>query len=135
MKRSLPALLIAAAAILPASHAGAASKKTTPTVPTAKAKPPVTRTFAGPSADMEWGPVQVTLIVKNKKVIDIRASAPTERERSAFINQQALPLLKQEVLHAQSANIYAISGATMTSDAYYQSLQVALAAAHKAHAL
>jgi len=133
MKRALPALLVATAAILPSSHAGAASMKI---VFAAKAKPPVAaRIFTGPSEDMEWGPVQVTLVVKNKKVTDIRASAPTERERSAIINQQALPLLRQEVLQAQSAHIYAISGATMTSDAYYQSLQVALAAAHKAHAL
>jgi uncharacterized protein with FMN-binding domain len=57
------------------------------------------------------------------------------RARSVFINEQALPLLRQEVLRAQSARIDEVSGATLTSDAYDASLQAAIAAAKKAHAL
>jgi uncharacterized protein with FMN-binding domain len=79
---------------------------------------------------MRWGTVQVTIIVKGKKIKDVKASAPEERERSAIINQQALPILRQEVLKVQSATIDTVSGATLTSDAYAQSLQAAIKKAH-----
>jgi uncharacterized protein with FMN-binding domain len=41
-----------------------------------------------------------------------------------------VPILKREVLSAQSANIHAVSGATLTSNAYKQSLRNALSKAH-----
>ncbi len=96
----------------------------------AKPTPAPLRTITGPSVDMDWGPVQATLVVQGKRLVDVRISAPTERARSAFINQQAVPWLRQETLQAQSANINLISGATLTSEAYAQSLQAALDAAH-----
>ncbi len=103
-------------------------------VSTAKPKPVTAHRYVGPSADMQWGPVQVTIVVKGKTVTDISATAPTERARSAFINGQAIPMLRQEVLQAKTAakikNIYGISGATMTSDAFYESLLAALKTAH-----
>lgn len=91
-------------------------------------------TYVGPSSDMDWGPVQVTIVVKGKLVTDLSATAPTERPRSAFINNQAVPMLRQEVLQAKTVanikNIYGISGATLTSEAFYQSLLAALTSAH-----
>jgi len=72
----------------------------------------------------------VSIVVQGTRITDIEATAPTERQRSAFINQQALPLLRQEVLQAQSAAVDVISGATLTSEAYGASLQAALDAAH-----
>ena len=91
-------------------------------------------TYVGPSADMQWGPVQVTIVVKGKLVTDLSATAPTERARSAMINGQAVPMLRQEVLQAKTVanikNIYGISGATLTSEAFYQSLLAALTSAH-----
>ena len=74
----------------------------------------------------------MTIVVKGRKITDIRATAPSERPRSAYINKQAVPILRQEVLKAQSANIDGISGATMTSEAFDASLQAALKAAHLA---
>jgi uncharacterized protein with FMN-binding domain len=91
--------------------------------------PPVAGTVQGPSVDMRWGLVQVTIVVKNKQLMDVEATAPTERQRSADINGQAIPWLRSEALQAHSANINLISGATMTSDAFTQSLQAALAQA------
>ena len=133
MRTALPAALLTVvvtanpAAAFAASHAGAKSTATKKTTPVA------THTYAGPSVDMQWGPVQVTIVVKGKLVTNLSATAPMERARSAFINQQAIPMLRQEVLLAKTAakikNIYGISGATMTSEAFYQSL---LAALHKA---
>ena len=51
---------------------------------------------------------------------------PFDHQRSAEISQQAQPLLHDEVLQAQSAQINLLSGATYTSDAYQRSLQAAL---------
>ncbi len=114
----------------------ASAKTATYATPRPHTTPAVTtHTYAGPGVDMQWGTVQVTIVVKGKRIVDIQASAPTERERSAFINQQAVPMLRQEVLQAQSATIDLIGGATMTSDAYDQSLQAAVDKAHKAHTL
>jgi uncharacterized protein with FMN-binding domain len=93
-------------------------------------KAPATRKYTGPVEDMQWGPVQVTITVKGKKITDVQATAPMERPRSAFINEQAIPMLRQEVLQAQSGNIDAIGGATMTSEAFYLSLEAALTNAH-----
>jgi hypothetical protein len=56
-------------------------------------------------------------------------SAPQNNPVSSSINGQAVPLLRQETLRAQSANVNMISGATITSQAYIQSLQAALAQA------
>ncbi len=57
---------------------------------------------------------------------------PNHTDRSVFINQQALPMLVQEVLAAQfTGSINMISGATNTSDAFIQSLQSALAQAQR----
>ncbi len=145
MHRLLPILVTTAAAVVPAgliwtavhptqAPTAAPRPKPTPTHvahprpvvrPTATPRPTV-RAIAGPSVDMRWGPVQVTIIVTGKRITDVQASAPTERDRSAFINSQAIPMLRQEVLQAQSANIDTLSGATMTSEAYITSLQAAL---------
>jgi uncharacterized protein with FMN-binding domain len=114
----------------PATHA-----KATP-VAARKSTSSATRTYVGPSVDMQWGPVQVTIVVKGNAVSGLSATAPTERARSAFINNQAIPMLRQEVLQAKTAanikNIYGISGATLTSEAFYQSLLSALHSARLA---
>ena len=96
---------------------------------TAHAASPIKR-YPGPIEDMRWGPVRVTIYVQGNNIKDVRATAPNERTRSAIINQQALPLLKKEVLHAQSAKIDLLSGATLTSEAYVLSLKGAIKAAH-----
>ena len=54
---------------------------------------------------MQWGTVQVTIVVKGKRITDLRATYPSERPRSAYINKQAIPWLRSEALQAQSANI------------------------------
>jgi uncharacterized protein with FMN-binding domain len=51
---------------------------------------------------------------------------PNGNPRDAEINSQALPILIQETTSAQSADIDMVSGATVTSTGYLQSLQSAL---------
>jgi len=118
--KAIPAVVSALALVAPAAPAFAKTK------PKKKKKPAVTRTVQGPSVDMQWGPIQVTVRVKGAKILDVSATYPTERPRSQFINEQAIPMLRQEVLQLQSAQIDLIGGATLTSEAYAQSLQAAL---------
>ncbi len=51
---------------------------------------------------------------------------PSENHKDAEINDYALPILVQDTLSAQSAKIDMVSGATVTSDGYVESLQSAL---------
>ncbi|MHB8507705.1 MAG: FMN-binding protein [Candidatus Dormibacteria bacterium] len=83
--------------------------------------------FTGSGISMRFGDVQVKVIVKGGRIVDVQTpQMPFDRERSAYISQVAGPLLHDEVLKAQSAQIDTIGGATYTSDAYAQSLQAAL---------
>jgi uncharacterized protein with FMN-binding domain len=78
-----------------------------------------------------WGPVKVTITVANGKVTAADAvEVPSGNPRDDEINSYAVPVLNQEVLDAQNAGIDTVSGATVTSDGYIQSLQSALDAAH-----
>lgn len=87
-------------------------------------------TFPGPVVQGFYGPVQASLVVRDGKITKVSISAPKDNPSSAYINSVAVPLLRRETLRAQSAKIDGISGATVTSDAYYQSLQSALKKAH-----
>jgi uncharacterized protein with FMN-binding domain len=130
-KRNL-ALILSAVTAVPATHALTAHAAGVGPKARAATKP---QKFKGPAEDMRWGTVRVTISVKNKKITGVSAIAPEERSRSLFINQQALPMLKQEVLQAQNATIDAVSGATMTSEAYITSLKGAIKSAKKHKAL
>ena len=55
---------------------------------------------------------------------------PQGASNDAQINGDALPILDREVVQQQSAAIDAVSGATVTSDGYLQSLQSAIDQAH-----
>jgi uncharacterized protein with FMN-binding domain len=95
--------------------------------PTTSAPRPTTRTYTGQQVDNQYGPVQVQITVQGHTITDVEAVVlPTDRARSAYISQQAGPLLRQEALQAQSAQIDGVSGATYTSQSYAQSLQSAL---------
>ncbi|HEX6499947.1 MAG TPA: FMN-binding protein [Micromonosporaceae bacterium] len=84
-------------------------------------------TVTGPAVDTPYGPVQVKVSFANGKIADVQAvQTPNDRRRSVAINGYAAPILRQEVLQAQSANVDLVSGATTTSEAYLQSLQAAI---------
>jgi uncharacterized protein with FMN-binding domain len=88
-------------------------------------------TFTGGVADTRWGPVQVEITVQGGKITQSRAvQYPQNNGRDQEINGFALPVLNQEVVQQQSAAIDAVSGATVTSDGYLQSLQSAIDQAH-----
>jgi uncharacterized protein with FMN-binding domain len=88
-------------------------------------------TYAGSVAQTRWGPVQVSITVAGGKITDVAVPVyPSGNHRDEEINAYALPVLRQETLAAQSADIDAVSGATVTTDGYVESLQAALDAAH-----
>ena len=84
-------------------------------------------TVTGAVASTEWGPVQVQLTVKAGKITQVSVvQYPNGNGRDQEINSYALPILTQETTEAQSANIDMVSGATVTSNGYIQSLQSAI---------
>jgi uncharacterized protein with FMN-binding domain len=90
-----------------------------------------TRTLTGDVVSNQYGDVQVAVVLNGTKIVDVKAlQMPFDRSRSQDISTQAAPLLHDEVIQAQSAQIQTIGGATYTSDSYAQSLQSALDKAH-----
>jgi uncharacterized protein with FMN-binding domain len=88
--------------------------------------------YSGPVVSTEFGPVQVRITVSGGSMTDVAAlQLPTSHYRSIQINDRAVPILRQEALAAQSADIDTVSGATATSVAYRKSLQAALDAAKR----
>lgn len=86
--------------------------------------------YTGNVADAYYGLVQVKVIVSGGKITDVQfLQHPSDRSTSVYINNQAMPYLKQETIQAQSANVNVISGATATSQAFIESLSSALAQA------
>jgi uncharacterized protein with FMN-binding domain len=85
----------------------------------------------GTVAQTQWGPVQVQVHISHHRITDVKALVfPSGSGHDQAINSYALPVLRQEVLSAQSARIDSVSGATITSGGYRESLQAALDAAH-----
>ena len=77
--------------------------------------------------DTQYGIVQVKITVADRKITDVAFVKLTAFDgRSRQINSDAAPILLQETLSAQSAQIDSVSGASYTSQGYFQSLQSAL---------
>jgi uncharacterized protein with FMN-binding domain len=89
--------------------------------------PSATRTVTGPTVQTQWGPVQVQLTLKGGTITDVSVlQQPSGNPQDDAINSYALPILVRETLGQQSAQIDMVSGATVTSVGYLQSLQSAL---------
>lgn len=97
----------------------------TDTTPTTHAS--AVRTIDGDPFANPYGTVQVRVTLQGTQITDVTPlQMPVDRRYSAELSQQAAPLLLQEVLQAQSAQINILSGASYTSQSYAQSLQSAL---------
>jgi uncharacterized protein with FMN-binding domain len=87
--------------------------------------------YDGNTYSNQYGDVQVRVIIKGGKITDVQPlTLPSDRSRSYEISQEAGPMLHDEAIQAQSAQIDTIGGATYTSDGYARSLQSALDKAH-----
>jgi uncharacterized protein with FMN-binding domain len=127
----------------PTSPDATATQHDTSPAPTRTQQPPPTETpaptavtangaykdgqYTGNVADAFYGPLEVKVVIQKGKIVDVQVlDYPHDRRRSAVINDQALPWLHDEVISTQSAQVDMISGATLTSQAYIESLQTAL---------
>jgi uncharacterized protein with FMN-binding domain len=138
VRRALTAVVSAAVLALPYAAVADAATKPRPKVRTVRTV--TSKTYVGPAYDADrWGTVTVTAIVRRttvktgtkkqvtRRLVDVRGAYEVHTDRSQYIMEQAIPMLKQEVLTAQSVNVNMIGNATYTSEAFLQSLQAALA--------
>jgi len=143
MQQRVAALITAGALAVPTANAAAAATAPAKTLAT-PIKKVTTRKFTGPEVQADrWGTVQVIITVRKtatttgtrrrvtRQYLDLGGSYSYHTDRSRFIMSQSLPILRQEFLQAQSANIQMVSGATYTSQAFLQSLQAALLQAQR----
>ncbi|GLP63675.1 MULTISPECIES: FMN-binding protein [unclassified Streptomyces] len=90
--------------------------------PSASATEEASRTVDGTAVDTEKGTVQVQVTFEGDKISAVRMlQQPNHPQTTA-----AVPKLVAETLEAQSADIDTVSGATITSDGYKESLQAAI---------
>jgi uncharacterized protein with FMN-binding domain len=84
-------------------------------------------TYDGGPADANWGAVEVQAVIASGRLQDLHIlQYPDHHGRSIAINQRALPILMQEAIQAQQAQVDVLTGATDTSEAFIQSLGAAL---------
>jgi uncharacterized protein with FMN-binding domain len=89
------------------------------------------RTATGAVENFGYGILAVKVTVDGSRIRDVQvATLQVAEPTSQQICDVAVPMLRSEVLAAQSAQINAISGATYTSEAYAYSLQAALDKLH-----
>ena len=147
-----PAISVAtipAAGAAAASPAGAApSQGSSGTTPSSKSKskgkakagrsaapkassastPSSSRTAVGPQVNYSWGVLSVSVTVSGTKITKVGIASLDDggNPRSQYIDQNSIPVLEQQAVAAQSANIQGVSGASYTSAGFQQSLQAAL---------
>lgn len=133
---SLPAAAGAAAA--PGSAASAGPKGATqgqspasgssPSPGSAGQQASGARTAVGAGVNYNYGILSVKVTVSGSKILKVGIASIDDggNPRSQYIDQQSIPMLEQQVIHAQSANIQSVSGASYTSAGFVQSLQSAL---------
>jgi uncharacterized protein with FMN-binding domain len=84
-------------------------------------------TITGKVANTVYGPVQIQLVVKSRKIVKVAVlEQPTNTIHDIQIGEFAFPKLIGETLAAQNAKIDAVSGASYTSAGYIASLQSAV---------
>ncbi|MEU0878446.1 FMN-binding protein [Lentzea sp. NPDC005914] len=111
MHRAIPAMLLSASGLIAVWQ----FEPATSVAPSGQA-------VAGEAVPTKRGTVQVEVVFAGDRIADVRVlrapdSAPT---------RMALPILREEALLVQSADIDTVSGATITSEAYSRSLQYAI---------
>ncbi|MGK2850222.1 MAG: FMN-binding protein [Candidatus Limnocylindrales bacterium] len=113
----------------PAATSGSTTGPTAPaaTIAPAAAAALVDGTVTGPVVTTRYGDVQVQINISSGVLTDVTAlQLPSGDRRTNRISSAAEPILREEALTAQSAQIDLLSGATYTSKGYTKLLQAAL---------
>ncbi|WP_069767586.1 FMN-binding protein [Streptomyces sp. LUP30] len=132
MKRALPVLVLSVAGLIPvwryAPSTGTTSTTQAVSTPPASSdgssstSPSGSPVLTGTTVTTEKGDVQVQVTYDGDKITAVRMlKQPNHPQTTA-----AVPKLIAETLTAQSADIDTVSGATLTSDGYKESLQAAI---------
>ncbi|WP_031110756.1 FMN-binding protein [Streptomyces sp. NRRL S-146] len=130
MKRALPVLVLSVAGLVPlwryapshdtGSSPAAAAPASTPSVSSSGGT--TSAVVPGSTVDTEKGPVQVEVTFDGDRIASVRMLRQPDHPQTTA----AVPQLIEETLQAQSADVDAVSGATITSDGYKESLQAAI---------
>jgi uncharacterized protein with FMN-binding domain len=128
VKRALPVLVLTVAGLVPVwryapSHESAATgEAAVAPLPAASAPAASSDVVAGPAVATEKGDVQVEVTFEGERIAAVRMLRQPNHPQTT----NAVPVLIEETLRAQSADIDTVSGATITSEGYRKSLQAAL---------
>jgi uncharacterized protein with FMN-binding domain len=85
-------------------------------------------TYTGDAVTIRYGIVQVKITVQGGKIVDAQAVQAPSGSNDRY-TQKAVPVLRQQTIAIQSANVQGVSGASFTSYGWYQSLASAIAKA------
>lgn len=86
--------------------------------------------YVGDRADAYYGNVQVAVDISGGKVTKVQVlEYPKTQQNSIRLNEDAIPRLATEAIAVQNANVDSITGASLTSAAFLESLSVALSQA------
>jgi uncharacterized protein with FMN-binding domain len=110
--------------------AAAPTTKTTTTNPSQASGKYKNGEYTGPVTDAIYGPMQVKILVQDGKLSDVEfLQYPNDKPETLKISNDVMPVLKEEAIKAQTAEVDNITGATQTVDGFKQSLAAALAQA------
>ncbi|SMF37926.1 FMN-binding protein [Streptomyces sp. Amel2xC10] len=125
MKRALPVLVLSVAGLIPVWR----YEPSAPAAPSVSAGPSASAgssaagsTVTGTPVRTEKGDVQVQLTYDGDTITAVKLLKQPNHPQTAA----AVPRLIAATLEAQSADIDTVSGATVTSDGYRESLQAAI---------
>ncbi|GAA4042032.1 FMN-binding protein [Streptomyces shaanxiensis] len=130
MKRAIPVLVLSIAGLVPVwlyepslgTVAESATPASTPSASSSAASGSGGTVVKGSTVQTDKGPVQVQVTFAGTKITAVKMlQQPNHPQTTA-----AVPKLVAETLEAQSADIDTVSGATITSDGYRESLQAAI---------
>ncbi|MFS8197635.1 FMN-binding protein [Streptomyces sp. CWNU-52B] len=138
MKRAIPVLVLTVAGLIPVWRYAPSDGSTTTTEVAAPAVPSPAPTSSGDASgsagggssqvvtgstvNTEKGTVQVEVTFDGDKIAAVKLLQQPNHPQT----EAAVPKLVAETLQAQSADIDAVSGATITSKGYVESLQAAI---------
>lgn len=85
-------------------------------------------TYTGTVVTYTYGDLSVRITLSGHRITKVGIASLTDRSdlRSQSIDEQAIPILEQQAVATQSANIQGVSGASYTSAGFARSLQSAL---------
>ncbi|MER7937093.1 MULTISPECIES: FMN-binding protein [unclassified Streptomyces] len=126
VKRAIPVVALSIAGLVPVwryePSAGGTTVSAARPAPDSAAATATGTVVKGTTVDTEKGPVQVRATFDGDRITAVTMLRQPDHPQTAA----AVPVLIAETLKAQSADVDTVSGATVTSDGYRESLQAAI---------